>query len=546
MSPRSRSYRGSFVVAGLLVIGGLAAAAVLLPRIVSDGSISGGGGSTYTEAVAGAWQRINPIYASQNAVDADLSSLIFSGLIKLGPDGSIQADLADPPAVSDGGKTYTFHLKRGLTWQDGTPLTSRDVSFTIARVTDPDFKGDPALAEGWRDVAVDTPDADTVILHLKQVSAPFLARSATLGILPEHLLNGLSAAALFEATFNGAPIGSGPYRLVSIDSHQARLTANSGSSRGRPAIDTVIIRFYTDYPSALRAVTVGEVQGLMVRDTLSDAQLADISRLKGVKVDSPQGAAEIVLYLNNDQAAYFQDARVRGAISLALDRQAIVDQALKGLGTPSSSPVAPGSWAYASDYDHTGSDRAAARRLLEQAGWKPQPTTGILVKEGAEFRFTIRTDDDPVRMAVAGAVVQQLDQVGIKATVASTTFSVLRRDFLSERKYDAAIAGWDEGPDPDPYFGWHSSQMGTAGLNIANFADVVADSLISQGRASNDTETRKDDYRQFQEVWDELAPSVVIAYPRYVYIHTDQLKGYQPGVLFTPASRFTDIVHWKF
>jgi peptide/nickel transport system substrate-binding protein len=543
---RLRSFRGSILVAGLLVIGVIAAAAVLLPRLITDGSVNNGGGSTYSEAVAGTWQRINPIYSNLNQTDADLSALIFSGLIRLGTDGSLQPDLADLPDVGDSGKTYTFHLKHGLTWQDGAPLTSRDVAFTIARVADPDFKGDPSLAEGWQDVTVETPDADTVVLHLKQASAPFLARSATLGILPEHLLSGLSAAALFEAPFNGAPVGSGPYRLVSIDSRQAKLTANPSSSRGRPGIDTVVLRFYTDYPSALRALTVGEVQGLMVQDTLSDTQLADISRLKGVKIDKPQATAELVLYLNNDQAAYFQDERVRRAISLALDRQAIVDQALQGLGTPSSSPIAPGSWAYASDYDHIAPDLATARQLLDDAGWKLQPTTGILVKEGAEFRFTIRTDDDPVRMAIANAVSQQLDQVGIKATVASTTFSVLRRDFLSERKYDAAIAGWDEGTDPDPYFGWHSSQMGTAGLNIANFADPVADSLIAQGRTTNDVVTRKDDYRQFQEVWDELAPSVVIAYPQYVYIHTDQLKGYQPGVLFTPASRFSDIVHWKY
>ncbi|HEY5477127.1 MAG TPA: peptide ABC transporter substrate-binding protein [Tepidiformaceae bacterium] len=545
MFSRLRSSRSSLVIAGLLVIGVLAAAAVLLPRLITDGSVKTGGGATYTEAVAGTWQRINPIYADLNEVDSDLSSLVFSGLVKLGTDGSLQPDLADLPDVSDAGKTYTFHLKHGLTWQDGVALTSQDVSFTIAKVVDPDFKGDPAMAQAWQDVTVETPDGETVVMHLKQASAPFLARSATLGILPEHLLKGLSAAALFEAPFNSAPVGSGPYRLTSVDAHQAKLIANAASSRGRPGIDNVVLKFYTDYPSALRALTVGEVQGLMVEDPLSDAQLADIGRLKGVKVDQPQLTAEVVLYLNNDQSAYFADERVRRAISLALDRQAIVDQTMQGLATGSSSPIAPGTWSYASEYDSTSPDLATARQLLDDAGWKLQPTTGILVKEGAEFRFTIRTDDDPVRMAIAGAVSQQLDQIGIKATVASTTFSVLRRDFLSQRKYDAAIAVWDEGTDPDPYFGWHSSQMGTAGLNLANFADVVADTLIAQGRTSNDIETRKDDYRQFQEVWNELEPSVVIAYPRYTYIHTDQLKGYQSGPLFDPASRFTDIVHWK-
>lgn len=546
MLHRLSSSRGPLVGGGLFLIAVIAAAVVLLPRLIQSGDDGSGDGATYIEAVAGTWQRINPLYSSTNEVDDDLAALIFSGLLRVSPTGSLEPDLADLPEVSDAGKTYTFHLKRNLTWHDGAPLTSHDVAFTVGRLTEPDFKGPPTLIDGWQGVVVETPDASTVVVRLKQASAPFLARSATMGILPEHLLNGLSPAALFEAPFNAAPVGSGPYRLVSIDSREAKLAANPTSSRGRPGIPTIRVRFYSDYPTAERALSVGEADGLLVRDVETDARVAELRKLKGMKIEEPERAGYLLLYLNNDQAAFFQDERVRRAISLTLDRQAIVQKALQGLATPSSSPIAPGTWAYAKEYDQQSANIAMARQLLETAGWKPQPSTGILVREGAEFRFTIRTDNDPQRVAVAGEVARQLDGIGIKASVASTTFSVLRRDFLSERKYDAAIAGWDTGIDPDPYFGWHSSQMGTAGLNIANFADVVADSLIAQGRTSNDIETRKDAYRQFQEVWDELAPSVVLAYPRFLYIHTDQLKGYQPGVLFTPASRFSDIARWKY
>jgi peptide/nickel transport system substrate-binding protein len=129
--------------------------------------------------------------------------------------------------------------------------------------------------------------------------------------------------------------------------------------------------------------------------------------------------------------------------------------------------------------------------------------------------------------------------------VASTTFSVLRRDFLQERKYDAAVAGWDQGSDPDPYFGWHSSQMGTAGLNLANFADIVADSLIAQGRTTHDPEVRKEAYRQFQEVWTELEPSVVLAYPRYIYVHPESMEGVPEGAIFAAPLRFADVHLWR-
>jgi peptide/nickel transport system substrate-binding protein len=209
------------------------------------------------------------------------------------------------------------------------------------------------------------------------------------------------------------------------------------------------------------------------------------------------------------------------------------------------SAIPPGSWAHAKEYDRTEQDLPTAKRLLEEAGWLPHPTSRILIREGQEFRFTIRTDNDPQRLAAANEIARELEALGIRANVASTTFSVLLRDFLQERKYDAAIAGWDQGPDPDPYSSWHSSQMGAAGLNIGNFADPVVDELISFGRTRTDLEVRKDAYRQFQEKWEELVPGVVLAYPRYTYIRRSSFDGELPAVLTTPSHRFADIHRWK-
>jgi peptide/nickel transport system substrate-binding protein len=542
-APTRKHSRRSLLLAGGLVLAAVAASAALTLRLSGSDTVIGGG-AVYSEAVAGTWQRINPLYSTTNDVDQDLVKLVFSGMVRLGPDGSVEPDLADLPQISDDGKTYTFTLKTNLKWHDGQPVTSRDVAFTLKRLTDPDFKGDPDLAEGWLGVKVDTPDDRTLVVTLKEPSAPFLARNATIGILPEHLLGQLSEAELEVAPFNAAPVGTGPYRLTAIDSREATLDADPGYHLGEPKLATIKIRFYSDYSAAVRALAAGDVRGLMVRETLTDSQLADLRNVKGMKLDQPKRGDYVVFYLNNDRAAYFEDSRVRQAISLALDRRTIVDRALLGIGTPSSSPVAPGSWAYDKQYDNTAPDLTAAKKLLADAGWVPQPTTGILQRNGGEFRFTIRTDNDPTRVAIAEEITKELEPLGIRATVASTTFSVLRRDFLEERKYDAAVAVWSQGADPDPYFGWHSSQMGTAGLNLANFADTVADELIAKGRTTNGLDVRKDVYRQLQEVWTELAPSVVIAYPQYVYAHSSSIEGMNIGVLFDGSQRFADVSKW--
>ena len=544
MASDSPLTRRPLVLAAVLGAAALLALVALYAGLSGRDGVIGSQGAVYSEAVAGTWQRVNPLFASSNEVDADLSQLVFSGLLRLAPDGQLQSDLAGLPQISDEGRTYTFELRKNAAWSDGTALTSADVAFTIRALRDPDFKGDPALAEGWLGVEVDTPDASTVVFRLKQASAPFLARNATIGILPEHLLGTHSAAALFEGPFNAQPVGSGPFKVASLDSREARLVANSSYHLGAPQLAEIRLRFYPDYSSALRALEGGDVNGLMVRDSLSEAQVSDLKKVKGMKVEELTRSAYIVLYLNNAQAAYFQDERVRRAISFITDRQRIADRIFFGVATPSSSAVTPGSWAYAKDYDAIAPDLTEARKLLDAAGWKPHPTTGIRVKDGEEFRFTIRTDNDPVRVQVAGEIARQLEPLGIRATVASTTFSVLRRDFLQERQYEAAVAGWEQGADPDPYFGWHSSQMGSAGLNLANFVDTVSDELIAKGRVTNDTEVRKDAYRQLQEVWQEKAPSVVIAYPGYLYAHASSLKGFTSGVLFTPAQRFHDVHKW--
>ena len=179
--------------------------------------------SVYTEGVAGEAQRINPLFATENQVDADLSRLIFSGLVKLDGEGTVRADLADLPVIGEGGRTYTFTLRDGLQWHDGVLVDSADVLFTITVVRDGAFTGQPELARAWSDVDVSAPDSRTITIRTEQPSAPFLARFATLGILPEHLLRDVSVATLADAAFNAAPIGTGPYKLQSLSSVEARL-----------------------------------------------------------------------------------------------------------------------------------------------------------------------------------------------------------------------------------------------------------------------------------------------------------------------------------
>lgn len=541
-NPQGHSRR-TVILAASFVAAVVAASAALALRVSGNDSVVLAPTSNYTEGVAGTWQRVNPLFVSSNEVDADLSALVFSGLVRLAPDGRVIPDLAELPEVSDDGRTYTFTLRQNARWHDGEPVTAIDVEFTLDLITDPDFR-DPLIAEGWIGAQVEVTDERTVVVQLRQASAPFLSRSATVGILPEHILGGTTAGGLTNSPFNADPIGSGPYRVELLNSREARLTAHENYHLGRPNIDRMTFRFYSDYSTAVQAFSRGEIEGLLIRDTLTGEQQAELADTSNTETQELLRSSQTLLYLNTSNVL-FGDELVRRAISLALDRPAIVESAYGNRARASSSPVTPGTWPYVETADTIEPNLTDARLLLEEAGWVANATSGILARQGSEFRFTIRVDNDPVRVAVAEQIASQLEPLGIRASVVSTTFSVLRRDFLQERNYEAAVAAWEQGPDPDLYFGWHSSQLGSAGLNLANFEDAVMDELISRGRVSIDENTRLDSYAQIQEVWQVLAPGVVVAYRTYQYVHTEALQDVSSGVLFTASSRFVDVHKWR-
>ena len=536
--------RRTVILAVVLVIAVACAAGALALRLSGNGGSVLGNQSSYTEGVPGTWQRVNPLFANANEVDADLSELLFSGLVRTAADGSVVGDLAGVPEVTDDGRTYTFKLRNNLKWHDGESVTSRDVLFTVRTVTDGDFSGDQSLAEGWRGAEFEAPDDQTFIVHLRQPSAPFLARSATIGILPEHLLASVPIKDLKDASFNANPVGTGPYKVEALDSREARLVANDSYHLGKPGIQRLTLRFYADEASAVRALQAGDVGGLLIPNSPTKGQISDLNGVKDTTTLQLQRSTQVLLYLNTSNTL-FRDQRVRQAISLGVDRAQIVEKEFVGAATASASPIAPQTWAYSPEYDLTDQNLSQARILLADAGWVPSPSTGILAKDGQEFRFTIRVDNDPVRFAIANDISAQLNTLGIRASVSSTTFTVLHLDYLVPRRYEAAIAVWDQGPDPDPYFGWHSSQMGTAGLNLSNFEDPVTDELISKGRQSSDLDVRKDSYRQFQEIWQDLVPGVVLAYPHSIYAFPDGLKNISNGVLFASALRFADVQKWR-
>ena len=526
----------------LALIGGVGVLVALayLPAQRSGEELPAQGGG-YVEGVAGEPSLVNPLFATFNQVDRDLARLVFAGLVRLGPNGAAQPDLADLPQVGPDGRSYIFQLRERLFWHDGEPLDAEDVLFTVRVIQDPEFEGDPVLADLFRDVEVEALSDQTVIMTLPEPFAPFLARGATVGILPEHILGGLDAAQLFEAPFNQRPVGSGPFRLVSLTSGAARLRPFNAYHLGRPFLDSLELRFYRDDAALTNALLDGEVDGALFRQGLGLEEIASIDDDPRWVRRSLHSTTYSLVYFNPEVAG-LEENSVRRALQFGLDRTALIDEVLDGQALSLDSPIVPNLWAYVGAPDAYAFDPLRAASFLDAFGWTLNGS--VRVKDGVPLRFSLATSDDPLQVRVAQEIARQWAALGIEVELDVSGASQFVEGVLLAREFEAALVTVDPGPDPDPYPLWHSTQAFGEGRNLASFSDPDVDRLLENGRQASSPAERAQDYRSFQEIFAQELPAVLLYTPSYQYVVRADLQGLSPGLLLGFSARFDDAHLW--
>jgi len=500
-------------------------------------------GGTYMEGLIGVPQYVNPVLCQYNRVDQDLVGLIFNGLTKVNDQGEIVGDLAEDFAISEDGLTYTFYLRDGVRWHDGEPFTADDVVFTVSAIQDPDFQGVPYLAELWKDVAVHKIDDQTVELTLAEPFTPFIDYT-TIGILPRHLLEDVPAAELPQEPFNLQPVGTGPFAVERVTAESARLKVNVQPWRTTPFLNSLEFRFYPSYEAAFHAYDQGTIEGIA---GLRPTDIEWIQEHDSLQQFTSLLAGYAVIYLNwhNPNTLFLQDKKVRQALLYGLDRQKIIDDILNGQGIVADSPILRSSWAYDAQVRTYPHDPGQARALLEEAGWVDSDQDGIREKDGQPLQFALLGSNEPQRQAILEEVSRQWEQIGVKADPQTAGVSGLVRDFLRPRRFDTILTEWRGlPPDPDPYPMWHSTQVDEDGQNYAGFANREADTLMEDARRTTDKTRRTDLYKEFQRVFAEEVPAILLYYPTYNYAIDSIVHGVQLGPLQTPSDRFRTIDRW--
>lgn len=531
------------VVSSLLIAGLLGALAIARTSVARP--LAGG---TYVEGVIGTPpERINPLLddSQSNPVGYDIAALMFDGLIRVGTDGLPENALAQEWNTNESGTVYTFALQHNLRWQDGAPLTVDDVLFTIRAVQNQDFAGDRALASLWRSVLVDRLDDYTLRCTLAAPYAPFLS-AARLPILPAHLLRDVPLAQWPSAPFNLQPVGTGPYRLQQLTPEHALLTKNPTYYGQKPLIDQLELRFFSSPETALSALDRGEIQGLGYEPTqvLRGVPLPTTLRRYAVPLD---GYTTLTFNLRQ---SIFQDLVLRQALARGLDKAALIDRVLPDQVAQLDTPLLPGWWAADPTVKWYAPDRAAANRALSELGFTPG-SDGILARNGVRLELPLITDGALDHLDAAREIARQWGEMGVKVTVEQLNGDQLRAR-LRAHDFVLALHSFTRlGPDPDPFELWHSSQADN-GLNYAGLKDDALDQLIASGRSESEVALRSDEYSSFQQRWVDLAPSITLYQPLYVYATDGRLGGLgfdQPdvassAVLFGHADRYRNIDQW--
>jgi peptide/nickel transport system substrate-binding protein len=497
-------------------------------------------GGVYTEALAGRPQFINPLLAQYNQVDQDLTALIFDGLTQMDGGGHLQPQLARSWDISEDGRTYVFRLRRDVRWQDGETFTADDVLFTINLMQDPEFPGAPYLGQLWQSVQAEQLGSHTVRFILPE-PLPAFAEFTTIGILPQHLLAEMPARDLLNHPSNLNPVGTGPYKIDSISAQAARLAANPFYWGGKPRLAQLEFQFYGSYQESLSALKNEEVEGIsfIPPDSMSSVENLDPLNIYAGRLS---GYNTIYLNLQNpNRLPFFQDKAVRQALLAAIDRQAIIDEALNGQALAATGPILPWSWAYNDQQETIGFDPQMADDLLNESGWVDADGDGVREKDGVPLAFTLFSSEEPDKIAVAEAVSQQWQRSGISTTVEIVGAGLGQR--LVNHNFEAALAEVLIAGDPDPYPLWHQTQI-DGGQNYAGWDHTEASKLLETARTITDQGRRNDYYFEFQRIFANEVPALILYHPVHTYGVSADIHDVQVAPMTNPSDRFNTITDW--
>jgi peptide/nickel transport system substrate-binding protein len=484
------------------------------------------GGSIH-EGIVGTPRFINPVLATSEQ-DADLTSLVYAGLTKRNERGEAILDMASSITESEDKLHYTVSIKPTARFHDGTPVTTDDIIYTVNLIQNPIIKS-PHKIE-WEGITIEKISDTDLIFSLKQ-PYPLFMDILTVGILPKHVWKNLTDEQFSLSDYNVKAVGSGPYKITKIQSTDGipqtfTLEAHEDYTLGRPYVDTITLTSYQNERYALQAFVdkdIDRVHGISPQ-TVTSLDVASSS------VHTSFLPRTFTVFFNPNKASALSEKKVRQALQMAINKDAIVESVLMNYGKVINDPYPFDTETSTSTYSVEG-----AKKLLESTK---------AYKANKEIEITLATANTDEMKKVAEMIKADWEAVGITTTLAVYEVADLNQAVIKERDFQALLFGSITASPSDLYAFWHSSQRNYPGLNISNYVSNKLDRNLELLRSDSDIVARTAAYDEVKQEFADEVPGIFLFAPSLIYVTNDKVTTILPSVSLSNSSRFTLVQKW--
>ncbi|MFV0452431.1 MAG: ABC transporter substrate-binding protein, partial [Propioniciclava sp.] len=483
-------------------IGGIAVAAVGCttgdPVDVGGGTAGTGDAGTLVAAISGEPDKLDPSSTTSYNSFQVLEN-VYDTLVEPDEDLAMQPALAESWEVSEDQLTWTFTLRDGVTWHDGTDFTADDVVYTYKRIIDEE------LSPSWRFAAVTevtAPDDSTVVIT---VDAPTPTLLSSLGSFKGMGI--VQQANVESGEINTAPIGTGPFKVDDFKQGDSiTLSANPDWYGGAPKLTGVTFRFISEPSTALASLKSNEIQWT---DVVPPQQVESLASDAEVQLGTI-GSNDYWYLAANEAKEPWDDVRVRQAIAYAIDREAITQAAQYGNATVNQLAI-PASSEWYTEYAPYSTDLDKAKSLMAEAG-----------VDQATMTF-LATSDYPETVTVGQLLVDQLSEIGITVEINTVDFSTWL-DEQGKGNFDLLMMGWLGNLDPEEFY--YSQHHSEGANNYQGYSNAQVDELLDNGRLETDVEARRTAYADAAKIIADEVSYLYLYNPDVVQAYAPNLTGY--------------------
>ncbi|MBC5825763.1 MAG: peptide ABC transporter substrate-binding protein [Candidatus Eremiobacteraeota bacterium] len=481
---------------------------------------------------------MNPVVGNFQ-IEVDLSMFWAGYLFNWNDSNQFEPELAtEVPSLQNGGISkdglqITYHLRKGVKWQDGAPFGADDVIYTYRQIMNPN--NNVASRVGYELITnIDKKDDYTIAVHLRRRYAPFIASFFTMSgtpypVLPKHLLSKYSD--INRVPYNSLPVGTGPFKVVQYTKGSLiKMVANPSYWRGAPKLKEIDYHIVPDENTILTQLRTHEIDFEFYAPASQAPSLRNIPGTKIYLTPFTQ-YGQLVLNLNNP---ILKDVRVRQALAYATDQTELIANVSHGVYMTGDSDQPPFLWAHNAGVKKYPHDPQAAAKLLDEAGWKLGPNN-LRYKGGQKLSLVLVGTTGRVEGQQLEEVVQnEWRKIGVDTQVKNYISPLFFATYgaggiIQTGKFDVGFFSWINGVDPDDSTLFMCNQFPPVGQNVSHFCDRSLDAAQNAALTSYDQAKRKKAYDAIQSVLTEQEPLIIVWFVRRQDIANTDLKNYRPA-----------------